>query len=446
MHQSVATIDSPQFLNLQPLDINPLMSECEIKVLYVGANRNRTFISKEVATEIGKTLRGAPIVGYYRDTKGDFTDHGERITIDDEGFKFDCLTFPYGFVAPNAKVWFQTFQDYDDMGNMVVHEYLMTTGYLWTSQFPESSLPVNEGRPQSMQFQKDSVKGLWEKNIENGIDFFIINDAIVQKLCILGDDVEPCFEGSSITGVTTVNSSYTLDNNFRHTLYSMMQDLKEALDKGEQQMDNFENVTPVVEEDKTIFTETKDIEDEVNTVYVSKEEEEKDDDKKEDKDEKSASDDTKNEDDKDQDDDKEDTKKYELLEGDYNSLKSSYGSLEESFNTLKQQYQLLENQCNELMNFKKECDNKAKDELIAEFYMLSNEDKADVINNKQKYTLSEIKAKLAVICFDKKISFSLNDTTEENGKEQSIITYSLDDKDSSLPDWIKAVKEQEGIL
>jgi len=85
------------------------MSECEIKVLYVGANRNRTFISKEVATEIGKTLRGAPIVGYYRDTKGDFTDHGERITIDDEGFKFDCLTFPYGFVAPNAKVWFQTF-------------------------------------------------------------------------------------------------------------------------------------------------------------------------------------------------------------------------------------------------------------------------------------------------------------------------------------------------
>ena len=233
MHQSVATIDSPQFLNLQPLDINPLMSECEIKVLYVGANRNRTFISKEVATEIGKTLRGAPIVGYYRDTKGDFTDHGERITIDDEGFKFDCLTFPYGFVAPNAKVWFQTFQDYDDMGNMVVHEYLMTTGYLWTGQFPESSLPVNEGRPQSMQFQKDSVKGLWEKNIENGIDFFIINDAIVQKLCILGDDVEPCFEGSSITGVTTVNSSYTLDNNFRHTLYSMMQDLKEALDKGE---------------------------------------------------------------------------------------------------------------------------------------------------------------------------------------------------------------------
>ena len=88
MHQSVATIDSTEFLNLQPLDINPLMSKCEIKVLYIGANRNHSFITEEVAAEIGKTLRGAPIVGYYRDSKEDFTDHGEKIIIDDEGIKF----------------------------------------------------------------------------------------------------------------------------------------------------------------------------------------------------------------------------------------------------------------------------------------------------------------------------------------------------------------------
>jgi hypothetical protein len=109
MHRSVATIDSPEFLNLQPLDINPLMSKCDIKIFYVGANRNRTFISEEVAVELGKTLRGAPIVGYYRDTKEDFTDHGEKIIIDDEGVKFQCQTVPYGFVSPDAKVWFQNF-------------------------------------------------------------------------------------------------------------------------------------------------------------------------------------------------------------------------------------------------------------------------------------------------------------------------------------------------
>ena len=135
MHKSVATIDSPEFINLQPLDLNPLMSKCEIKVLYIGANRNRTYISKEVATEIGKNLRGAPIVGYYRDTKEDFTDHGEKIVIDDEGIKFECQTFPYGFVSPDAQVWFQDFEDFDAFGNTVKHTYLMTTVYLLTGIF-----------------------------------------------------------------------------------------------------------------------------------------------------------------------------------------------------------------------------------------------------------------------------------------------------------------------
>ena len=91
-HQSLATIDSPEFINLQPLDINPLMSSCEIKVLYIGGNRNHSYISKEVASDMAKTLRGAPIVGYYKQEKDDFADHGERVIFDDEGVKFECLT------------------------------------------------------------------------------------------------------------------------------------------------------------------------------------------------------------------------------------------------------------------------------------------------------------------------------------------------------------------
>ena len=179
MYQSVATIDSPEFLNLQPLDINPLMSKCEIKVFYIGVNRNNTYINEQVATEIGKTLRGAPIVGYYKENKEDFADHGEKIIIDDEGIKFQCQTIPYGFVSPDADVWFQNFEDKDLMGNTVIHKYLMTTGYLWTDQFPESSLPVKEGRPQSMELKGDSIEGKWQTNYETGVDFFIINDAII---------------------------------------------------------------------------------------------------------------------------------------------------------------------------------------------------------------------------------------------------------------------------
>jgi len=441
MHQSVATIDSPEFLNLQPLDINPLMSKCEIKVFYVGANRNRTFITEEVATEIGKTLRGAPIVGYYRNSKEDFTDHGEKIIIDDEGIKFECQTVPYGFVAPDAKVWFQNFEDNDGMGNTVVHKYLMTTGYLWTSQFPESSLPVKEGRPQSMEFQEESVQGRWETNYDNGMDFFIINDAIIQKICILGDDVEPCFEGASVTA-PDVSTKFTLDDNFRHTLYSMMQDLKNALNGGGQQMENLEN-TVVVENENTDpatdFTQTEEVNvtatSEVNNNtdgtsapadYVKKDDEE--DDKPADNKGENDPDDDPNDD---KDDDKKDAKKYELLE--------------EELNTLKENYSILQSQYQELVNFKNEIDNQKKDALIAEFYMLSNEDKADVISNKEKYTLDEIKAKLSVICFDKKINFTLNKEADDK-KEEDIITYTLNDNaNNSLPDWVKAVKEQEKL-
>ena len=435
MHQSVATIDSPEFLNLQPLDINPLMSKCDIKVFYIGGNRNQTFITQEVAVEIGKTLRGAPIVGYFRESKEDFTDHGEKIIIDDEGIKFQCQTIPYGFVSPDAKVWFQNFEDDDGMGNTVIHKYLMTTGYLWTDQFPESSLPVEEGRPQSMELKGDSVKGQWRTNYETGMDFFIINDAIIQKICILGDDVEPCFEGASVTA-PNVSTKFTLDNNFRHTLYSMMQDLKSALTEGGQQMDNLENTVSVEKEviqpetdftqnEETVIEDVNEIEDaSVPADYVKKEDEE-------DKSENETTDEKTSEDDDSEDEKKKDDRNYELLEEELYNLKESY-------NVLKTQYQ-------ELVNFKNEIDNQKKDALIAEFYMLSDEDKADVISNKEKYTLDEIKAKLSVICFDKKINFTLDKDVDEN-KEEDIVTYTLNDNaDNSLPDWVKAVKEQEKL-
>ena len=250
MHQSIATIDSPEFINLQPLELNPLMSKCEIKVLYIGENRNHSYITKEVATEMSKTLRGAPIVGYYKSEKEDFADHGERITLDGDGVKFECMTKPYGFVSPDAKVWFQKFEDYDDFGNAVVREYLMTTGYLWTGQFQECKSAIETGKPQSMELDEETLDGNWSTDTKSGIDFFIINDAIFSKLCILGDDVEPCFEGANVT-TPEVSTTFSLDDTFKNTLFSMMQDLKKfALSEGGKEMDNLENSVVNASEEK----------------------------------------------------------------------------------------------------------------------------------------------------------------------------------------------------
>ena len=428
MHQSVATISSPQFLNLKPLDINPLMSECEIKVLYVGANRNNSFITKQVAAEIGKTLRGAPIVGHYRKEKQDFTDHGEKVILDDEGIHFQCETRPYGFVSPVAEVWFQDFEDSDGMGNTITRTYLMTTGYLWTGQYPESSLPVKEGRPHSMELDPETLQGSWQENYKTGIDYFIINDAVISKLCILGEDVQPCFEGSSITA-PNISSQFTLDDNFKRTLFSMMQDLQNALKEGGQQMEDIKDIEVTTEEptvdtseelsenlDKVDENNTPNIEDntEGSTEYTEENSEEK---------EQSIS-----------------TENNELVEK-YAALEQANKTLQEAFDNLKTNYETMKTNYDALVEFKKTVDNEKKDALIAEFYMLSDEDKKDVIDNKENYSLEDIKAKLSMICFDKKISFSKEE------KEETVVTYTLEetDKDSNLPDWVKAVKEQEKL-
>ena len=516
MHQSIATIDSPEFINLQPLEINPLMSSCEIKVLYLGENRNHSYINKEVATEMAKTLRGAPIVGYYREDKADFRDHGEKIVFDDEGVKFECLTKPYGFVAPDAKVWFQKFEETDEFGNQLTREYLMTTGYLWTGQFEEAKLAVEEGRPQSMELDPETLDGHWSTNQKTGMDFFIINDAIFSKLCILGEDVEPCFEGASVTA-PEVSKKFSLDDDFRKTLYTMMQDLKFALEGGNN-MDMEQNLvvetaeevaveetvaeevvetetevveetveTPAVEEEpvtefdslvrepkveeptavveeeeviepaveeeteevveETIETEEEVVETEeileendnseqsistesqesIEDTQSSQENFAKSDDE-EDKEDEEESKEEENEDTDSEDEEEEKKKDYSLIEAELESLKAAYSDLESKYQAL--------------VEFKETVDNEKKDALIESFYMLSEEDKKEVVENKASYSLEDIEAKLSVICVRKKVNFDLDDTSKnDNIVEDEVTTYNLSETEvTSIPAWIAAVK------
>ena len=491
MHQSIATIDSPEFINLQPLEINPLMSSCEIKVLYLGENRNHSYITKEVATEMAKTLRGAPIVGYYKEDKEDFRDHGEKVTFDDEGIKFECMTKPYGFVSPDAQVWFQKFEEQDEFGNQLTREYLMTTGYLWTGQYEEAKLAVEgNGRPQSMELDPETLDGHWSTNNKTGMDFFIINDAIFSKLCILGEDVEPCFEGASVTA-PEVSKKFSLDDDFRKTLYTMMQDLKFALEGGnnmdiEQNLvaeetatevveETVENETPVDEysiadslvreETPVVEPETKEVEEETEAdVEIEENVEEEpiveenltNDDNSEQsistenqdsiEDTQSSQENFAKSDNKDEDDNEEDSeseeedKEYECGK---NKKKKSYSLLENELAEVKAAYSELESKYQALVEFKETVDNEKKDALIASFYMLSDEDKAEVVENKAKYSLEDIEAKLSVICVRKKVNFDLDDTSKNDNivEEKEVMTYNISNNEStSIPAWISALK------
>ena len=489
----LSAIGSPEFLNITT--VSPLISKCEIKVLYTGGNRNKSYITKEVAADMAKTLPGCPIVGRFCEEKGDFLDHQNFPTIEDGEFVEKSLTRPYGFVAPNAKIWFQKFMETDVFGNSTEREYLLTEGYLWTGQFEEARRIVENGNGQSMEIDKESFKGFWANEANSGVDFFIVNDATFSKLCILGEDVEPCFEGGSITAPGASSHFSKNNDDFNRTLFSMMKELKETLEeKGGELMHNLENST--VDDVEKDFSESLDTKGQANTDEnqsitgeFTKEEEDKkkeEEEKASEKDEsaegekKSTESEDKDEDKKKKDfvkeedeeekkkdeeedkkekdfakkDDEEDEEKKESSEEkkpadeqpkkddeeDEDKKKKDFALLEQAHETLKAEFSALQEQCKALTEFKATVEGKEKDALINQFYMLSDEDKKEVIDNKVNYSLDEIEAKLSVLCVRKKVNFNLED---EASKEDSVsTTFNLNSlqEESSVPAWVKAVE------
>lgn len=457
-NRSVATIDSPEFIDIEPY--NPLISQCTIKVLYLGKNRNGSFIDKNTAIQMANSLPGTPIVGAWRKDIEDFGDHGHVITIEDGEIKFACKTVPYGFVAPNARVWFQKFTDTDAFGNETEREYMMTTGYLWTGQFEEAQKVIEQGQPQSMELDEETLDGHWANDSKSGMDFFIINDAVFSKLCILGDDVEPCFEGASVTA--GVESNYAEDTEFAHTLYTMIKQLQEIVDVNEggvimPEQEALEEVKVATDfvvgsgDTKDTKIDTKDSKAEKEDEAPSKEKAEpatehaaQNDEKEQAQEEVAAEEEKKEE--------QTDAKKRECALDEPAAepvaapvVEATVAEVDEapvsSTFALEEENKELRAELEALREFKRSIENKEKDELIAKYYMLSDEDKADVIAHKEEYTLEQIDEKLALIYVRNNVDFSTVDGQQESEYTDvnSLLSFSLDDgKDAEVVSDIQA--------
>lgn len=408
---SVATIAAPEFVNLAEDALNPGISKADVKVLYLGENRNGSFINKETAMKMSETLRACPIVGAYRKDIDDFGDHGEIIHIENGEITFDCATVPYGFVAPDAKVWFKEFTDYDEFGNTVNREYLMTTAYLWTGQYPEIERCVKEGMGQSMELDGKSIDGHWAENSESGIEFFIINDASFTKLCVLGDGVEPCFEGASVEA-PNISDKFSKEG-FTTTLYNMMNELKFALAENVEKTDDSESAK---EEETTDFAEKQEeveetadeavdfaenaeesIESTESAEVVEENLDQESDFSANTEEEKESEEEVKN---------SEESADNEFAEKDaeIETLKSEIASLQEK-------YTLLEAEAEELRSYKASRISADKDALINKYNMLSDDDKAEIVANKDSYSYEEIESKLALLYVKKNVDF--DDQEEE---------------------------------
>ena len=499
MHTSIK-LDTPvEFINITPL--NPLISKCQIKVCYVGdePNRNRSIITKEVAKQMANSLPGCPIVGFFNEEKGDFEEHNRIIDISNGKFEIKDTTRPYGFVDLGAKVWFQKFLD-DGMNE---REYMMTEGWLWTGQYPECQRILKNGNNQSMELDENTINAHWSKDGNGDPKFFIINEAIISKLCTLGENNEPCFEGANI-GTPVIQFAFA--DGFKEQVFSMMNELKELLNKGGEKVftryaveigdalwtalyshvegtygiesvcedegqklfavltadEKYYRLDFSVAEDGSIvfaaeavelegYTPAEEPQFDANAIaeYAKSKKEEKksedeegnDEDKKCPKCGKPKSEcKCKDKDDEDEDKKKKDKKeKYNLEEiQEYVELSNNYSALEANYSAAQTRISELEGQLAELTTFKKSIEKAEKEKMIASFYMLSDEDKKDVVENIDSYSLKEIEAELSILCVRNKVNFNLDDNNKNvNGPTSFNLNGGMAD---DAPAWVKALR------
>ena len=155
---------------------NDTISKARCRIFYKGLNRNGSFITDEFADKLLASISYAPIKGIYN--TDDYEDHGNKSS---EGRI-------YGIVPENPNVAWEDFEDEDG----VVRTYACVDVYVFTALYEEAQEII--GKPQSMEIYPPSIRGEW--TYMKGRRVFKFIDGCFLGLQVLGDEVEPCFEGA----------------------------------------------------------------------------------------------------------------------------------------------------------------------------------------------------------------------------------------------------------
>ena len=371
--------------NLVPLN-NSALSKARLKIFYKGMNRNGSYINEEIAEKLISTLPGTPVVGYYDSDKDDFLGH-----VSPESNR------AYGFVPEEMNFKWEMFLDPDG----VYRTYACTDIILWTGRYPIASKIV--GKSHSMELNPDTVEGEW---VEHDDDFYFeFTNAEFFGLCVLGEEYEPCFEGSSFYELHQQenNASISKDLKEMFSLYKSTIDSAEENPTGGQEMED-EKLKPQDLDNDSVEEEVKDQEEEVKeeenkpseTEEVKDEsseegeEEETDEEEKEEEQEEPEQEEEEEEESEETDEPEEEEEKEEV---DFNS------ALAEKDKTIA----TLEAELKELREYKKAKVNEEKEEVLNTYSnKLTEEEIADFRNKIEDYNSAvELKKDIAVCLLDK---------------------------------------------
>lgn len=156
---------------------NEVLSKARCRIFYKYENRNGTYITDEFAEKLLSSISYAPVKGIY--SEEDFTDHGNAR---DQGRI-------YGIVPENPSVAWEDFVDEDG----VTRTYACADVLIFTALYEEAKDIV--GKSQSMELYAPSLK--YHEAIVHNKRYIVFDEGCFLGLQVLGDKVEPCFEGAS---------------------------------------------------------------------------------------------------------------------------------------------------------------------------------------------------------------------------------------------------------
>lgn len=173
------TFNVTMYGDMQP--VTDTTSKCRVRIFYRGMNRNRTFISEDFANQLIASLPYAPVKGIFDYESVDYTDHGDR---SEEGRI-------YGLVMAEPNFAWEDHEDDDG----VVRSYACADVLVYTALYPEAKIVLNSS--QSMEIYPKTLKGSWKISEIDNQPYFNFEQGSLLGLQILGQDTEPCFEGSA---------------------------------------------------------------------------------------------------------------------------------------------------------------------------------------------------------------------------------------------------------
>lgn len=171
---------------------NQVLSKARCRIFYKGENRNGSFITDDFAEKLLSTISYTPVKGIYEDE--DYGEHGK-------GEKGNAEGKIYGIVPLEPNVKWEVHKDSDDEERT----YACVDILLFTAIYEEAQEVV--GKSMSMELYRKSITG--ETKVIEGKKLYVFSDACFIGLQVLGEEVEPCFEGAGFfTLYETIRNAY----------------------------------------------------------------------------------------------------------------------------------------------------------------------------------------------------------------------------------------------